>query len=226
MKNDFIHLTKIRIEELDKEFYLAKDIAKHWGHTNMVQAINRSLNKSEYIVIDRNNYGNVFNDLLNNNVFSKKVQRIILVTEEGALSLAMRSSTKKSKEFVNSIVSEIVKARKEFGISEVDFIGILSNSYQQTLYGAKTYIMIDEKSGLYKIGMSKNPRERETTLAGQMPCIKLLLIADSNIERTLHKLFEDKRKRGEWFALSADDIITLVTDYGFKKADKQDLSPF
>ena len=73
----------------------------------------------------------------------------------------------------------------------------------------KTYLMIDENTGFYKIGYSKNVEYREKTLQSEKPVIKLLFYCDNFIETELHKKYKSKRIRGEYFNLSADDIIDI-----------------
>jgi len=79
--------------------------------------------------------------------------------------------------------------------------------------------MYDESSNLYKIGKSKNIHFREKTLAGQIPKIKTILHLPKDIEFTLHSYYAKKRVRGEWFSLSADDILDLIKLYEFKETD-------
>ena len=75
------------------------------------------------------------------------------------------------------------------------------------------YLMNDTSNGYYNIGMSNNPEYRESTLQSEKPTIVKVCqkkypsrrIARS-IEAALHKVFEDKRVRGEWFSLKDKDI--------------------
>lgn len=75
------------------------------------------------------------------------------------------------------------------------------------------YLMNDTSTGYYKIGMSNNPEYRETTLQSQKPTIVKIChkrypsrrIAKA-IEAALHKVYESKRIRGEWFSLKERDI--------------------
>ena len=96
----------------------------------------------------------------------------------------------------------IIFAQKEYVPEEVDF-------------ESKTYLMKDENTGYTKIGKSINPRIREKTLQSEKPTISLFAICDHNIEKFLHKKFEDKRIRGEWFNLSDDNILDIINEYGF-----------
>lgn len=76
-------------------------------------------------------------------------------------------------------------------------------------------IYIIEISGYHKIGMTTNLSNRMTQLNTSSP-IKPTLVkwfpCDDYIEREikLHKLFQDKRRHGEWFDLTPDDLAILL----------------
>ena len=73
------------------------------------------------------------------------------------------------------------------------------------------YLMHDERTELYKIGLSKNPQYRERTLQSDNPLISLLDYwkVEKWLERYWHKQFESQRIRGEWFRLSGNDVARL-----------------
>ena len=78
------------------------------------------------------------------------------------------------------------------------------------------YLMMDTSNGFYKIGMSNNPEYRERTLQSEKPTIEKVCAKEfpnraiaSAIESALHKTYESKRIRGEWFALDADDVSAI-----------------
>lgn len=79
------------------------------------------------------------------------------------------------------------------------------------------YLMKDETNGYHKIGISNKPEYRERTLQSEKPTIVLLcakefptrIIAEA-IESALHKAFEGKRLRGEWFALDEKDVLNIT----------------
>lgn len=75
------------------------------------------------------------------------------------------------------------------------------------------YVMRNSRNGLYKIGISRNPQYRENTLASQEPEIALLFsrIGTVQNEQWLHSFFSHKRKRGEWFELSENDVEFIRT---------------
>lgn len=76
----------------------------------------------------------------------------------------------------------------------------------------KIYLMRDRRTGLTKIGRSKEPKVREKTLQSEAPLVDLLVYWDgvNGHERLLHDRFADKRVRGEWFDLTADDIAEIT----------------
>jgi hypothetical protein len=72
------------------------------------------------------------------------------------------------------------------------------------------YLMIDHNTGYYKIGKSKSPKFRETTLQSQKPTIELIHIWEKDFsEKQLHEKFSNKRIRGEWFNLTSEDVKFL-----------------
>lgn len=79
------------------------------------------------------------------------------------------------------------------------------------------YLMHDTSNGYYKIGISNQPEYRERTLQSEKPTIeKICAKAYPNrtiagaIESALHKAYESKRLRGEWFSLDANDITAII----------------
>lgn len=75
-------------------------------------------------------------------------------------------------------------------------------------------------SGYYKIGRSKSPIRRiadfRLVLPFNIEVVHLIQTNDcANLERVLHMHFASKRVRGEWFALTTDDLDylrSLVTE--------------
>ena len=79
------------------------------------------------------------------------------------------------------------------------------------------YLMYDTSNGYYKIGISNNPEYRERTLQSEKPTIVKICAKGypnrtiaSAIESALHKSYESKRLRGEWFALNDDDVTAIA----------------
>lgn len=100
---------------------------------------------------------------------------------------------------------------------------LMENSYvwestdeQSSADPCYVYLMVDIANGYHKIGISSKPEYRERTLQSEKPTIEKVcakqypsrIIAEA-IESALHKAFEAKRIRGEWFNLSEQDVIDL-----------------
>ncbi len=83
--------------------------------------------------------------------------------------------------------------------------------YLDNIKENKVYLMFNNRNNLIKIGRSTKPIYREKTLQSQEPEIIILAswIAPMEIETVLKKKFYEKRKRGEWFDLKADDLIII-----------------
>lgn len=78
------------------------------------------------------------------------------------------------------------------------------------------YLKENEK-GHIKIGISKDPKQRERTLKSEEPAIKLLYQKEFpdrkfavQLEKTLHKIYKYWRLRGEWFNLNQNQIQTCI----------------
>jgi hypothetical protein len=67
--------------------------------------------------------------------------------------------------------------------------------------------------GLFKIGKATNPKVRERTLQAEDPRLELVAYAPCGrkVESKLHKIFADKRVRGEWFSLEQNHVDWITT---------------
>jgi hypothetical protein len=77
------------------------------------------------------------------------------------------------------------------------------------------YVMFDANTCLFKIGRSKTPVFRERTLQSEKPSISLVFYFEGlkETERALHKKYKKKQIRGEWFALTNQDIKDLRSEF-------------
>lgn len=80
------------------------------------------------------------------------------------------------------------------------------------------YIMLDQINGFRKIGFSKNPNYRESTLQSEKPSIVLeyKTLGRMEDEQAFQNYFNHKRIRGEWFDLDEKDVNSI---YGRIYAD-------
>ena len=86
-------------------------------------------------------------------------------------------------------------------------------SLAKSRFTSYVYIMEDLRNKSLKIGHSKTPTKRERTLQSEAPemILRFAIPADEDEERKLHKRFEAKRQRGEWFSLTADELLWIVS---------------
>jgi hypothetical protein len=77
----------------------------------------------------------------------------------------------------------------------------------------KSYIIKDKNTGLYKIGKSNNPKNREKTLQAEKPTYELIKIFNKNWEAHLHKKYKEQRLRGEWFKLNKLQVEYICRHY-------------
>lgn len=76
--------------------------------------------------------------------------------------------------------------------------------------------LLKAENGLYKIGRSRTPdvRIRDITKAVAPFDIKIIHTAFYpdcyKAESDLHKLFREKRRRGEWFELSNEEVMVVI----------------
>jgi hypothetical protein len=67
--------------------------------------------------------------------------------------------------------------------------------------------------GAHKIGRSRDPKARRSTVASEFGPVELvcaIAVADmGEAERLLHQAFDHKRLAGEWFDLAEDDVRTF-----------------
>lgn len=90
--------------------------------------------------------------------------------------------------------------------------------FGETVSGTWTYVIIDDVTNEYKIGISKHPKDRIKALRTARPTCRLLLLHKCNFEYMLHKKYAHKRIDLEWFKLDEEDLNDLICDYGFRYA--------
>jgi len=114
-KAEFGTLTTITSDKTGVVMFIAPEIGKMWGHTNMKQVVSRILNKEEYKVISKSEYPEFFGQLVSNKLLPSKAQRIQLVTESGMYKLALASNLEKAKPFRDWVTSEVLPSIRKNG---------------------------------------------------------------------------------------------------------------
>ena len=108
---------------------------------------------------------------------------------------------------------------KEF-FKNIPFVAdILSGTRERKYIFPKTYLMVDEGSGFYKIGKSTNLLKRCSQLKNTCPLLEFIASCNADIEKQLHDEFGIKHHRGEWYNLSKDDVDYILNL--FKNINKE-----
>lgn len=94
---EFGTLTTITSEKTGVVMFIAVEVGRMCGHTNMKQVINRLLNDSEYKVVKKSQYPDFFAQLVSNKLLPTKAQLIQLITESAVYKLALTSNLDKAK---------------------------------------------------------------------------------------------------------------------------------
>lgn len=147
------------------------------------------------------------------NIFQKHTQSMLekvgYITIEGSFYKSLKNPTffapNKRGVIVVNFIDKLSFYRDLLGSREFSSSGNCKSTY--------IYLMLNKRNGLIKIGKSNNPRFREKTLQSDEPEIEIIIAweAPAVVEKELHILFADKRKRGEWFELSTANINKIKT---------------
>lgn len=86
-------------------------------------------------------------------------------------------------------------------------------------YKGFVYLARDNRNQAIKIGYSTQPKVRERTLQSEQPDITFVagFRGSSWEEQRLHRQYEHKRRRGEWFNLTEDDIQSIVERFAYRE---------
>lgn len=137
-----------------------------------------------------------------NECLEKSMKEQIDRLEKDSLSIYLKEKSEEDKKILKRLKKESNKIKKHFD----QFKSIECPCVQENKN--YIYVMLDENTGQYKIGRSKNPIYREKTLQCEKPTIEMKFYYEgtNEDEKKLHKRFEGKRTRGEWFLLKKSDL--------------------
>jgi prophage antirepressor-like protein len=114
-KSEFGTLSTITNEKTGIVMFLAPEIGRMWGHTNMKQVVSRVLENHEYKVVTKSKFPDFFKMLVSNGLLPSKAQRIQLVTESAVYKLALASNLEKAKPFRDWVTSEVLPSIRKHG---------------------------------------------------------------------------------------------------------------
>lgn len=114
-KAEFGTLSTITSDKTGIVMFVAAEVGKMFGHTNMKQVVKRILNEDEFKVVSKSKYPDFFNILVSNGMLPSKAQRIQLVTESGLYKLALASNLERAKPFRDWVTSEVLPSIRKHG---------------------------------------------------------------------------------------------------------------
>lgn len=84
-----------------------------------------------------------------------------------------------------------------------------------------TYLIGNDVNELIKIGKTYDVSKRVKQISGQLNFVNLQIIhsLEGDHETALHYQFAHKRKEGEWFELSQEDIENILSQYSSLKVN-------
>ena len=152
----------------------------------------------------------------------KKYSSIFYMDELSKLGISLDNfleAVRLTQETVGNIDLHYNSDDNSFIIYFNNLKSFVDNFYKERKYTKKEkyvsytyiYVMIDYNTNYYKIGRSNKPEIREKTLQSEKPTIELLGKWEAKVqtEKLLHNHFDNKRVRGEWFDLSAEDLKNI-----------------
>ena len=148
---------------------------------------------------------------------SSKLLKVRIKTKDvDTIDYAVRSahcSEEMTSEIVKMAADNFKRKIEELGLDQVEKEP--QEVRDDTCY---VYIMRDEANNCHKIGISNRPEYREKTLQSDKPYITLLQAKEfpsrkiaKAFESALHKTYESKHMRGEWFDLSQEEVDEVIS---------------
>ena len=114
-KPEFGTLTAITSDKTGVVMFIASEVGKMWGHTNMTSVTRSILNSDEIKVIKKSEYPDLFRIFVSNQMLPAKAQRIQLITESAVYKLALASNLEKAKPFRDWVTSEVLPCIRKNG---------------------------------------------------------------------------------------------------------------
>jgi hypothetical protein len=97
------------------------------------------------------------------------------------------------------------------------------------IYPGYVYLVGNKDKKIYKIGKSRQPKERYKAIATKLPFpAEIVHVVGSDdtekAEKILHTYFASKRTHGEWFELPDEDVVKITNLISFDGNDFLDAS--
>jgi len=107
----------------------------------------------------------------------------------------------------------------------------LNNGCESERGASVVYVVKSNLNGLVKIGTTTNFKKRRSNIensSGSDIEVLAMFYGSLDLEKQLHRQFADKRKRGEWFQISDDDlnaICSCAREFGADKVPDAEMQP-
>lgn len=108
-------LTTIKSPKSGQIMFIASEVGKMWGHTNMTSTTRTLLNQEEMMVLKKSDWPDLFRIFVSNQILPSKAQRIQLITESALYKLALASNLQKAKPFRDWVTSEVLPSIRSNG---------------------------------------------------------------------------------------------------------------
>lgn len=116
LHESFSSLTVIRDTKTGSLYFILKQIADQWGHTNPTQAVKSArLGNDERKMIILSQYPQLKDKLTNLGLVTNKTPWLTLVSEPGLNRLILGSKLKKAKPFYDWLVRDVIPSIRETG---------------------------------------------------------------------------------------------------------------
>lgn len=102
-----------------------------------------------------------------------------------------------------------------------EFNQLPNNDVFNKSHGYGTYIALNERTGLFKIGKTRNVERRIVKLKQEFgDNINLISFFSEDVEYELHEKLKYNRVYGEWFDITLDCALDISNEYGFEFKSK------
>lgn len=130
---------------------------------------------------------------------------------DNAIMANYASYVKEERRLKSMEITSIESYLSSFGLKITAETDKQDRHKRDSYKGTYTYILQDGSTSMFKIGKTKNLKQRLANFCNNAYHYRYIHLGD--MEKKLHKLLEHRRLTGEWFDLSDDILASLKEDY-------------
>jgi len=157
-------------------------------------------------------------------------QEVIVIESEYEIEIGQRAKRLSKEYLLNDMAVEVLALNYNFKRrTEVAKLLVSNTNYKMDLSSIffkiekrkfKTYLIKDNINNYIKIGKTTDELHRFKALSQSNPNLEYMFTINKNVETALHCRYKYKRKYGEWFNLTNDDIYNIRNKYVSMKRTK------